>query len=147
MRSDRRPSKLAIAFVVVGLALSAAGVAYIIYAGRPRQLPPVAEQAFSPQRRVQELEALLRMLTQSFVIFMAFLLGSYLMVRIGRALLGPQHRESRPTEYVDAWGQYRLSEEQVEAASRQLRDALGTPPEPPDESAPPPQPPGEPPDS
>ncbi len=138
MRSRRGPSKLAIAFVVVGLALSAAGIVYIIYAGRPRQLPPVAEQPLPPEMRVRELEALLRMLTQSFIVFMAFLLGSYVMVRVGRALLGPRHEDTRPSEYVDAWGQYRLSDEHVEAAARQLRDAVGGPPEPPDENPLPP---------
>jgi hypothetical protein len=138
MRSDHhRPSRLAIAFVVVGLALSAIGIAYIIYAGRERGLPPIS--APQPDPRVQQLEALVRMLTLSFLLFLVFLVGSYLMVRIGRRLL--HHAPFRgPSEYVDVWGNYRLTQDQIDAATREPEEQLppdapprDTEPQPPDQ--------------
>ena len=133
MRADQpHPSRLAISFVLVGLALSAVGIAYIIYAGRERELPPIT----APQNdvRIQQLDALLRMLTHSFFIFLAFLFGSYLMVRIGRSVLGRRHSPQR-TEYVDAWSQYRLSQDEIDTATARLDDDF--PPDlPPDHSGP-----------
>ena len=108
-----RPSRLAIIFVVVGLALSAIGIAYIL-SPIERELPPIT--APQDELRVQQLNALFRMLTHSFFIFLAFLLGSYLMVRIGRRVLHPTVSGKR-SEYVDAWGNYRLSQEEIDTAS------------------------------
>lgn len=133
MRADQpRPSRLAISFVLVGLALSAVGIAYIIYAGRERELPPIT----APQTdvRVQQLNALLRMLTHSFFIFLAFLLGSYLMVRIGRGVLSRRHTPQR-TEYVDAWSHYRLSQDEIDTATARLDDDF-PPDRPPDHPGP-----------
>lgn len=129
MQSEqRRPSRLAIAFVVVGLALSAIGIAYIIYAGRPRSLPPISVPPDHPQ--IAELKALYRMLLHSFLLFLAFLFGSYLMVRIGRRMLVHKPFRER-TEYVDAWSNYRLTQDEIDQATREL-----------DDDFPPPSPPG-----
>ncbi|MFQ5806400.1 MAG: hypothetical protein ACE5I3_08115 [Phycisphaerae bacterium] len=118
MQSEQRqPSRLAIGFVVVGLALSAVGIAYMIYAGRERHLPPLT--APEPDPRIEQLEALVRMLTHSFFLFLAFLIGSYLMVRIGRHVLDRKTSRER-TEYVDAWGKYRLTQDEIDTATRQL---------------------------
>ncbi len=118
MHADRsRPSRLAVVFVVVGLALSAIGIAYIIYAGRARELPPLTE----PQDdvRIQQLDALLRMMMHSFFLFLAFLVGSYLMVRIGRGVLR-QKPFRQSSEYVDAWGNYRLTQDEIDTATARL---------------------------
>ena len=111
-----RPSRLAIVFVVVGLALSAIGIAYIM-SPIERELPPIT----TPQHevRVQQLNALFRMLAHSFLMFLAFLLGSYLMVRIGRRVLF-QKASGKRSEYIDAWGNYRLSQEEIDTASASL---------------------------
>jgi hypothetical protein len=108
-----RPSRLAISFVVVGLALSAIGIAYIM-SPIERELPPL--DAPEVQARAQQLDALFRMLANSFLLFLVFLLGSYLMIRIGRRVLyqGPAGNRS---EYVDAWSQYRLSQEEIDTAT------------------------------
>jgi hypothetical protein len=121
MQREGQPvSRLAIGFVVVGLALSAIGIAYIIYSGRPRELPPLSDP--EPHRqRVEQVDALLRMLMHSFFLFMAFLFGSYLMVRIGRRVLDHKPGRAR-TEYVDAWGSYRLTQDEIETASARLDD-------------------------
>jgi len=116
---SHRPSRLATVFVVVGLALSAVGIAYLVYAGRPRELPPLPEST----ERVQEAHALMRMLMHSFGLFLAFLFGSYLMVVVGRRIVRRRQRRER-SEYVDAWGSYRLTDEQIAAAERQLRESF-----------------------
>jgi hypothetical protein len=124
MRSElHRPSRLAIVFVVVGLTLSALGVAYIIYAGRPRALPPIVD--VHDEANVERLDALARMLGHSLFmflfLFLAFLIGSYLMVRLGRRVLNRGSLRQR-TEYVDAWGSYRLTQEEIDTAMRGLDD-------------------------
>jgi hypothetical protein len=114
-----RPSRLAIVFVLVGLALSAIGIAYLMSPAE-RELPPIS--ASHDELRLQQLNALLlRMLTHSFLIFLAFLVGSYVMVRVGRRVLS--HREPpRRSEYVDAWSNYRLSQDEIDTATARLDD-------------------------
>jgi hypothetical protein len=127
MQSERRhASRLAIVFVVVGLALSAIGIRYMIYLGRPRSLPPVAvvedrPRSTEPSALYRELNALYRMLFHAFFLFLAFLFGSYLMVRIGRRVLERKVPRER-TEYVDAWGSYRLTQDEIDTATRQLKE-------------------------
>ena len=131
MPPERQPvSRLAIAFVMVGLALSAIGIAYITYAGRERGLPPLT--APQPDPRMEQLQALSQMLMHSFFLFLAFLIGSYLMVRIGRRVLDRKPFRA-PTEYVDAWGSYRLTQNEIDTASAQLEDDF--PPETPPRDA------------
>jgi hypothetical protein len=131
---QRPPSRLAAGFVIVGLTLSAIGIAYIIYAGRERELPPIS--APEPDPRIEQLHALLTLLMLSFFLVLVFLLGSYLMVRIGRGLLARKRLRHR-TEYVDGWGSYRLTQDQIDSATQQLKDSLAseTPPDP-DEGGP-----------
>jgi hypothetical protein len=120
MPSDSdRSNRLAVTFVVAGLFLAAVGIAYIIYAGRPRVLPPLTEP--EEAARLLQSRALFRMLLHSFLIFLTFLLGSYVMVRIGRALLRGKKAASK-TEYKDAWGNYRLTQEELDTATAQLEE-------------------------
>ena len=111
-----RPSRRAIVFVVVGLALSAIGIAYIL-SPIERELPPITVP--QDEVRVQQLNALFRMLTHSFFVFLAFLIGSYLMVRVGRRVLCHSPSGNR-SEYSDAWGSYRLTQEEIDTASNGL---------------------------
>ncbi len=145
MHSERRhASRLAIVFVVVGLALSAIGIRYMIYLGRPRSLPPIVKPEdhppiAEPSALYRELNALYRMLFHAFLLFLAFLFGSYLMVRIGRRVLDRKPVRER-TEYVDAWTNYRLTQDEIDTATRRLKEdfppeaaADGSQPEPPDQ--------------
>jgi len=120
-----RPSRLAIGFVVVGLTLAAAGVWYIWWAGRERELPPFSRPAHP---EADALHALLATLIVTLVLFLLFVIGSLVMVRAGRAFLVKPR--SGPTRYVDAWGNYRLTDEQIAAAAQDLR-SFGQPPPPP----------------
>lgn len=85
-----------------------------------------------------ELTMLLTLLLGSLLLILLFAIGAYLVLRAGRSLSRNQ-AGSRPTEYVDAWSKYRLSEEQIKAATdedrpgprpQRRRDAPDAPPEP-----------------
>ena len=116
-----RSGRLATTFVVAGLALAAIGIAYLMYAGRARELPPLTDPKEDLLLKKQQLDALFRMLLHSFFLFLAFILGSYLMVRIGRRVL--HHKSHRThTEYHDAWSNYRLSQDEIETATDNLKE-------------------------
>ena len=145
---QRRPSRLAVTFVVVGLALSALGIAYLSYAGRARRLPSLLSTASAPAHRAKverigEAKALMRMLLHSSLLFLAFVFGSYLIVRIGRDMLD-RRAQRAGSEYVDAWSHYRLTQEEIDTATGGLEDDI--PPESPpgDSQREPPETPGEP---
>ena len=58
-----------------------------------------------------------------FYYFLAFLIGSYLIVCVGRRILDRKTERVR-TEYVDAWGDYRLTQDEIDTASAQLHDGV-----------------------
>jgi hypothetical protein len=123
-------SRFAAGFVVIGLALSAFGVLYLFWTEVSVQsLPPPGKEA--RQRAVQLSFELL------FVIFMMFLIGSYAMVKVGRYMLDRTPAE-RSTDYVDAWGNYRVTDEQIKAATDQWEDAGDKPPPADPDAGPPP---------
>lgn len=127
--SEGGPNKsprIAVTFVVVGLLLSTAGVLYIMWAGREQELP--AESPLS-NRQVMQLNALLQGLFLTLLLVGVFAVGSYVMIRIGRATTRkPAADGPHRTEYVDAWSQYRVSDEQISEATG------GSPEDPTDES-------------
>lgn len=127
---SRRTSRLAITFMVVGLALSAAAIVYNNSLIAPQELPPVGP--LDEERRAT-IDAVTATLLVTFAVFLAFLIGSYLMIRFGRLLLdrSPPAR----TEYIDAWSRYRVSDAEIAAVSDDLKamsgDDPGSPPKPP----------------
>lgn len=105
----------------MGLTLSASGVGYMWYAGRPRRLeaehgPADLEAALDTG--ATQLQALTDMLLVTFLLFIAFVIGSYVMVRFGRLFLSRQRLGGR-TPYVDAWGAYRLTDADIAAATHE----------------------------
>jgi hypothetical protein len=84
------------------------------------------------------------MVSISALLILMFVLGAYLVIRVGH-FLARERVGGKPTPYVDAWGSYRLTDEQIAAATAEGKP--GGPPaedEPP-EASPPPSPPAEPP--
>lgn len=115
-------SRFAGAFIVIGLSLAAVGILYLVWMQRVQELGPITsetsgELTTEPSQTAKPV-ALTSALVTTFVMFLAFLVGSYLMVRVGRMLVdgGSSPRE---TKYVDAWGSYRLTDAQIEAALRE----------------------------
>jgi hypothetical protein len=58
----------------------------------------------------------LLMISISALLILLFALGAYLVVRLGH-FLARQRVGGQPTEYVDAWGSYRLTDAQISAAT------------------------------
>ena len=128
MREYRGPSRPAVLFVVIGLALCSIGIAYISYAGRERVLPAVIVPEDDP--RLAQLRGLVRVLVHSLVLFLVFLFGSYILVRIAR-LVATRHPEPAHKEYADAWSNYRLSQDEIDTAAAALDEEF-----PPDDDKP-----------
>lgn len=78
---------------------------------------------------VQRMFRSVALLMLAGLLIMAFAIGAYLVIRVGRAV-AQKSRSPKQTEYVDAWGQYRLSEAEIEAALRNIesRDSETPPP-------------------
>ena len=128
MREYRGPSRAAVLFVVIGLALCSIGIAYISYAGRERILPAITVPQDDP--RLAQLHALVRVLVHSLILFLVFLFGSYLLVRLAR-VVARRHPEPEPREYADAWSNYRLSQDEIDTAGAALDEEF-----PPDNAGP-----------
>jgi hypothetical protein len=74
------------------------------------------EQAGTPAAAARQMRSLYTTLTVTLLLLLAFVVGTYVMVRVGRAIVRrPRRRE--PTRYVDAWTGYRLSEQEIERAT------------------------------
>ncbi len=58
---------------------------------------------------------LLTILLISALLILLFVIGCYLFIRIGRIVRNPMG--GKPTPYVDAWKNYRLTDEQIAAAT------------------------------
>ena len=84
-----------------------------------------AEQAVAQARR---LATLLTMLLVSALLILLYMLGAYLVIRVGQAV-SRQPVGGRPTRYVDVWSDYRLTEEQISAATSEDEDGGGRRPD------------------
>lgn len=111
-----RNPRMALAFVIVGIFLAATGLIYLHYTGREQELttpPPVTNQ------QIVQINAMLDALYFTLLLLGTFVVGSYIMTRIGRAALLKRDEPDVPrrTEYVDAWSKYRVTDEQIQAAT------------------------------
>jgi hypothetical protein len=77
----------------------------------------------------------LAILLLSGLLVLIFTIGAYLLIRVGRSVARKQAREAKPTAYVDAWSHYRVSDEDVEAAMRDLKAEHNIDDLPPDDDA------------
>jgi hypothetical protein len=68
----------------------------------------------------QRLVTLLTILLISALLILLFVLGAYLLINVGR-LVARDRVGGKPTDYVDAWRNYRLTDEEISAATREDR--------------------------
>ncbi len=116
-RRTAQNSEGAAAILLCGGALGLiAVVAFILVSGR--SATPTRDVEAVGAERVLQLSAWSAALAVSFLLFLVFLTGSYLLVRAMRRARAPDSRSVR-TPYVDAWRRYRLSDEDVDRATRE----------------------------
>ena len=121
--SDRPwSSRVAAILVAVGLSLTVCGVAFHLWMLRVQEIPPIPHPPLD--RTGQAMEKVRGMSTTLWVTFSlasAFIVGSFVMVRAGRFFLDRAPMLPR-TQYVDAWGRYRVSDEDIAAVTGSGRD-------------------------
>ena len=101
-------------------------MAFGLYVARDLARPPASEGAIdieASEANVRRLTLMLSIVLASGLLLILFLVGTYFLLRAGRAARTPVG--GTPTRYVDAWAQYRLTDEEIAAATAE------PPPEPP----------------
>jgi hypothetical protein len=117
MRDERpRSSRLAATLIALGLSLAAGGIAFNLWMLRVQELPPAGTGRISADDAPRMLDMMSSYLIAAFVLVISFVVGSFVMVRAGRFFLDRGPNLPR-TEYVDAWGRYRISEAEIDAAT------------------------------
>jgi hypothetical protein len=117
---DARPAhgRTATLIVLVILLLTVCATVYLYIAQHkldqtPTGLDPEAEYA-----RIQHLIILITILLISALLILLFVVGAYLLIRVGRLVTrGPLG--GKPTAYVNVWQQYRVTDEQITAATQE----------------------------
>ena len=111
--------------IVTGAVLSALllTVAAIVYVYMARHGGTVVIDGLTNEEREQlklqeatRLVTLLTILLTSALLILLFVIGTYLVIRAGQ-FVSRDRVGGRPTDYVDAWSEYRLSDEQLFAAT------------------------------
>lgn len=80
-----------------------------------RRFSPAAGE-MTPERFRAEVTLLMTILLGAALLIIVFVIGAYLFIRIGQ-FVSEKPRPEQPTKYVDAWSQYRLTEEEIQAAT------------------------------
>lgn len=126
-----RAVTFAVAILLVLMVL--AGV-YVFFAQRQAPIPCILDDDLTRQdRETKRLVALLTVLLVSALLILMFVVGAYFVIHIGQ-YISRQRVGGKPTEYVDAWQNYRLSEADISAATDEPADSSDDP----DERPPPP---------
>ncbi len=90
------------------------------------------EQPGAQPAAARRVRSLYTTLTVTLLLLLAFVVGTYVMVRVGRAIVR-RPRRRQPTRYVDAWTGYRLSEQEIERATGETSAADSEPDSGPDD--------------
>lgn len=120
MSDSPRPSygRAAVLGVLIALLLtvSVAVGLFLSHYGRNETLPLLQGNVDPAVAKAVQLTVLLTILLISALLILLFVVGSYLLIRVGR-LLAKSTVGGKPTPYVDAWSSYRLTDEQIAAAT------------------------------
>ncbi len=91
-----------------------------VYLSLSRWAHPVATTDLTEEQlhvaEMRRFAMLLSILLMSALLILLFVVGAYLLINVGR-VVGRERVGGKPTEYVDIWGKYRLTEEQISAAT------------------------------
>lgn len=117
--APQRSSRGAWAFIVIGTSLIIAALLYLQWAGRERELPPPNVLS---EGQMARLNALLQVLYFTLLLAAVFVIGAYVMTRLGRWAVRREPSDSTKTEYVDAWSRYRITDDEI-------RQAIDPPPD------------------
>jgi len=102
------------------LVLISAGV-YIAWGRLWASSPPVQLQEqdeIAAWRHSRQLTMLLTLLLISALLILLFVIGAYLVIQMGRLVARARSPVGgEPTPYVDAWSNYRLTDEEIAAAT------------------------------
>ena len=114
-KPGQRPlGRMALLLVLVVLAMTVALAAYLMSVTL-RNLPIIAPppEASGPDP-TQRLKLVLALVLAAVLAILAFVVGAYLFIRLGRWLMEKPVSDG-PTEFVDAWSSYRVSQEEIDA--------------------------------
>ncbi len=120
---DQPQGRTALLLILLALILMVAAASYLMFARDVGPGPVSATEADSsgtPVNKiaVQSMFYKLLILLASVLLIMVFVIGSYLLIRVGRAVTG-KPVGGKPTEYVDAWSSYRVTDDQIDMATRE----------------------------
>lgn len=106
--------------VLSALILTVSGAIYVLVAQQMSQPIPIGplsneEEAARATAEARRHATLLTILLISALLILLFVVGAYLVIRVGQ-LVARERVGGKPTAYVDVWGSYRLTDEQIERA-------------------------------
>jgi hypothetical protein len=133
--------RTAVLLVLGILALTTCAVVYVFFAVHGNPPAPLgsisnesdAERALADSRR---LVTLLTLLLISALFALLFVVGAYLVIRVGQ-FVAHDRVGGKTTAYVDAWQNYRLTDEQIAAATEERKPDRDSDDRPADPDAPP----------
>jgi hypothetical protein len=135
------------------LLLTTCATVYLLLAQQTRSGMATQSVAMAPTRETissdeeaerlaadaHRLITLLSVLLISALLILLFVLGAYLVIRVGQFVVR-NPVGGKPTDYVDAWSHYRLTDEQISAATAEGKNDRDTGSSPPEGDSPPPAP-------
>ena len=113
-----------------------AGVYIFLARGEAPPAPGVADEDAVRLAAAKHLITLLTILLISALLILLFVLGAYLLINVGR-FVARDRVGGKPTAYVDAWRNYRLTDEQISAATSEDLPGQDSDEHPPGPDAPP----------
>ena len=134
-------SRSAVWLVLGILALTTCAAVYVLYA-QHNGFPSAPEGSTDPQAieraaaESRRLVTLLTILLISALSIILFVVGAYLVIRAGQ-FVARERVGGKATAYVDAWQNYRLTDEQISAATEEKKPERNSDDRPGDPDAPP----------
>ena len=129
------PGRTAMVLVLIALLLTVCVAVYLFLARALSPGTPGESVGDTALLMRGKLLVLLMVVLGAILLILVFVIGSYALMRVGRSV-SRKRVGGKPTEYSDAWSEYRLSQEQIDAVTgEQPGEPDGTEPE--DENEPP----------